>query len=153
MSGINPTESIESIESIDPSHISLEQETYENYITQAYELTKGGVDFNKVDTFLDRSIEISDKVEKPASVEAIYLRVSEVFGFVATEALTTSPENYSKIKDRLQNYTDEQKHFLRESVFYSQLSLAKKDWQEQNTTKNSSATPSISDVWLITTLS
>lgn len=149
----NPAESIESIESIDPSHISLEREAYENYITQAYELTKEGVDFDKVDTFLDRSIEIFDKVKEPVSREAIQLRVSEVFGFVATEALTTPPENYSKIKNRLQNYTDEQKCFLRESVFYSQLSSAKREWQEQHEAKNSSAGPSISDVWLITTLS
>lgn len=139
------------LESVDSSHIYLGQDAYNEYIKQAYELTEGGVNVEEVDNFLDRSIKLLDKVKEPASREAIWLRVSEVFGSVAMEALTSSLEEYTRLKRHLEQYTDEQKFFLMKCLVLSQNSPSKVEWERQH--EDNPGSLLAAEAWLISILS
>jgi hypothetical protein len=127
---------------INPSHMSLDKDTYDRYVNQAYEFTKDGVDFDKLDPFLKSSMDMLGKVQEPASREAIWLRVSEVYGFVANEAVFNS-DRYQEIKNHIQSYT--------ESIFLSQNSKARTDWEKQDGGTPTTGT-NVSEVWLISIL-
>lgn len=142
---------LESVDSVDSSHVYLGQKAYNEYIKQAYELTEGGVNVEEVDNFLDRSIALLDKVKEPASREAIWLRVAEVFGSVAMEALTSSYEEYTRLKEYLKQYTPEKRFLLMKCLVLSQNSPSKVEWERQH--EDNPGSLLAAEAWLISILS
>jgi hypothetical protein len=136
------------------SHDVLDSSTYDKYIVQANEFVQEGVELGKLDNFLDRSMDIYNKVQEGASKSAIWLRVSEVYGFVAGQAIFEGrgSETYRDIKEHIQGYSDEQKAFLLKSLYYSQENPAKAQWEKEAHGDTGGSGTDVTEAWLISVI-